>query len=310
MQTRFRQCLAALALSVAILGCQRESRSQGKGNASAHGRASSSARASSSEHTPIPPAPQAPLLAVASHLGAHPATPEELLTEWTRALNASDHAALRRLYSDRVKFYGVSLGRDQVLEHKRRALTATPTFQQTIIDKPSVIRKDEVIRIAFHKRSGPKDAQSDALATLVLSDEPRLLIQEETDAATQKRYGAFTPRIAVPKDCASAAWQLVNSTAEAARLYEQIAKNLKRFAAATNLRPGGIGPFTPADTGDGTYDLAVGVHHPERFESYGWFKIRPDGKVTLYSWVLERTDAPVSPSSDALRHFERLCPRE
>lgn len=243
-------------------------------------------------------------------MATHPATPEALLAEWTRALNETDLAALRRLYSDRVQFYGASLGRDQVLEHKRRALTNARTFQQTILDKPRIARTGEVTRIAFHKRSGPKDAQSDALATLILVHEPRLLIEAETDAATEKRYGAAAPPSEVPTDCVNAVWQLVDSTPEAARLHQRIANNLKRFPAAANLRRGGLGPLTPSLTGDGTYQYALGVHHPERFEAYAWFTIQPSGAVTLYSWVLELTDAPVSPSSEALRHFKRLCPGE
>jgi len=301
---RSRGWLTALVIAAAISGCKREPLA--KRNASAQGQASGSFASSSSEHSSSPPPPSAPPSAAVPH----PGTPEELLREWTRALNEADLNALRRLYADRVRFYGVPLGREQVLEQKRQALSNARTFQQTVLDTPNSARKGEVTRISFHKRSGPTDAQRDTLATLVLDNGPPLLIREETDAATEKSHGARSRPSQVPTDCPSAVWLLIDSTAEARRLYEQIDSNLKSFTAGQNLNPGGLGPFMPSETGDGSYELALGVHHPERFEAYGWFTVHPGGKITISSGTLELLDAPVSPSGQALRDFKRLCPAE
>ncbi len=63
----------------------------------------------------------------------------------------------------------------------------------------------------------------------------------------------------------------------------------------------------PNETGDGTYQVAVGVYHPERFEAYAWFTIDATGKITVSVFTLDRFDAPASPSPQALQSFKRLC---
>lgn len=68
-----------------------------------------------------------------------------------------------------------------------------------------------------------------------------------------------------------------------------------------------MGPLMPNETGDGTYQVAVGVYHPERFEAYAWFTIDATGKITVSVFTLDRFDAPASPSPQALQSFKRLC---
>jgi hypothetical protein len=100
---------------------------------------------------------------------------------------------------------------------------------------------------------------------------------------------------------------MVDSTPAASRLYKAINENLKKFPKEADLRPGGMGPFMPSETENGTYDLSIGVHHPERFEAYGWFSISRAGKITVTSMTLDLTDAPTEPSKTALNFFRKLC---
>lgn len=232
---------------------------------------------------------------------------QDLLAEWTRALNTRDLGALERVYADHVRFYGRSLTRAQVLESKRKALAATPNFRQLVLGAPSLEQDGDVTRVMFHKRSGPEDALRDVFATLVLRAGPRLLIAEETDATTEKRFAPVAATADEPTDCGSAVWALVDSTREAAKLSAQIEHNLKSFPEAADLHPGGMGPMTPAETGDGTYQIAMGVHHPERFEAYAWFTVMVDGRVRLTAYTLELDDAAVFPAPKALSAFQRLC---
>lgn len=233
--------------------------------------------------------------------------PRQLLKEWTRALNAADLGALGRLYAERVRFYGISLARDEVIEKKRKALQATPTFAQEVTGKPRVEPKGDVIRVVFQKRSGPKGQQRDVLGTLVLRKAPPFSIVEETDAVTEKRYGRVRAAADAPKDCPAAVWFLVDSTPEAKRLFDKIEKNLKAFPPNAGMNPGGMGPIMPNETGDGTYEYSIGVHHPDRFESYGWFTVDATGKVTVSSWNLELDDVETSPSKEALAEFQKHC---
>jgi hypothetical protein len=295
--------LVALAL---VCACDKGSTGQRQGagrksptiksNASA---ADSGVAANASGRTRAAQRPQSPT--------KPPQTPQEMLTEWTRALNEADLGALESLYAGRVRFYGTWLTRDEVLKRKRDALAATRNFKQAVLGNPSLEKKGDVSTLGFRKRSGPADAQHDVFATLVLRRSPQLLIEEETDAATEKRYGSASTSGDVPKDCVSAVWLMVDSTPVAERLYKDINRNLGGFPKEAELHPGGMGPLTPHETGDGTYELAIGVHHPERFEAYAWFTVDPTGKVTVSAFTLELSEATTTPSPEALRHFGRLC---
>jgi hypothetical protein len=278
----------------AALAC---SKSESVGHGSA-GKTSASALAPGSPATSAEPA---------SSATPHPQTPHQMVAEWTRALNAADVSGLGRLYADKVRFYGTWLTRDQVLERKRQALAADRSFRQLVLGNPTVSPEGETMRVAFHKRSGPKAALRDVFATLVLSQGPPLLIQEESDAVTEKR---FAPKAQPPPavDCGGAVWDLVGSTPEAQRLFRDIDKNLKEFPPEADLRPGGLGPMTPAENGDDTYSLAIGVHHPERFEAYAWFTIDLTGKVTASGLAIDAQDATLRPLRQALAQFKRLCP--
>jgi hypothetical protein len=215
--------------------------------------------------------------------------------------------AITLLYAENVRFYGQRLGRKDVIARKRQALEKTPTFVQTVTGEPRIEPSGGEIRVVFKKRSGPRGKEQDALATLILSAGRPLEIVEETDAATKKRRGEDDQRAAAPTNCEDAVGTLVASTLEWKRLGDDIDKNLKGVPASANLNPGGMGPFMPSETGDGTYEMSIGVHHPDRFEAYGWFTVSATGKVTVNSFALELSDAPATPTKEALADFTRLC---
>jgi hypothetical protein len=231
-----------------------------------------------------------------------------LLAAWTRALNASDIAALGPLYGDSVRYYGQVLKHAEVIARKRSALAKTPTFRQEVLGKPKIERAGNVTRVGFLKRSGPADSQRDVFATVVLEHAPTLHIVEETDLPTQGNAPKAEESNVAPENCSEAVSLLVDSTKQANRLYAQIDKNLRNFPESADLHAGGMGPLMPADVGGETYDMAIGVHHPERFEAYGWFSVDRDGKVTVSSMALEAYDQVVDTNADALATFKRLCP--
>jgi hypothetical protein len=234
-------------------------------------------------------------------------TPLAVLTNWTHALNDGNLSELERLYADRVLYYGSWLDRNHVLQQKRAALAATKGFTQSVLGSPHVEDEGDMVRVKFLKRSGSPNAQRDIFASLVLQKTSPFLIREETDAVTEKQYGNGAAFADAPKDCLSATWLMVDSTPAARRLYKAINENLKNFPKEADLRPGGMGPFMPSETDNGTYDLSIGVHHPERFEAYGWFSISRSGKVTVTSMTLDLSDAPTEPSNTALNSFRKLC---
>lgn len=113
------------------------------------------------------------------------------------------------------------------------------------------------------------------------------------------------PELAPPNDCDEAVWQMVLTTSEAKRTFRQIDQNLKGFSA--DYRPGGMGPVAPEGTQSNSYDVAIGVNQPERFEAYAWFTIKPDGTMTISDMYHDLLDAPVFASPESVAAFKRLC---
>lgn len=232
--------------------------------------------------------------------------PEQLLKAWTAALNAADLGALEPLYADQVRFYGSTFSRDEVIARKRKALAASPGFSQRVMGQPSYQTDGDRVRIGFQKRSGLPGKQTDVRSTLVLTKVPRLAIAEETDAATEKRFRR--ENTAKPTDCSSAVSALVDSTPLAQRLSAIIEKNLKPYPESADLHEGGVGPFMPSDTDGKSYEVWIGVHHPERFENYGTFIVTLTGDVTADSFELGEGTQHTTATSAALADFVRLCP--
>ena len=234
-----------------------------------------------------------------------PRTGEELLTAWTAALNDANSSALEALYAERVKFYGQLLSREEVVARKRKALAAAPGFKQQVIGQPSYQDQGESIRVFFQKRSGRPGAQNDVRSTLVFVKTPRLEIAEETDAATEKRFSRSNDA-AKADSCDDAVWTIVGSTSFAKQLYAEIDRNLKGIAESEDLHAGGMGPFLPAETG-GTYDVWIGVHHPERFENYATVSVTPQGQISVSCVECEPPDGGIPAAASALADFKRLC---
>jgi hypothetical protein len=234
-----------------------------------------------------------------------PQTAEQLLTAWTAALNGADMTALSVLYADRVGFYGQSLTREDVIARKRQALTGAPGFEQQVLGQPSYEEHGDTVRVVFQKHSGVPGAQSDVRASLVLVKTPRLSIREETDVATEKRFSSAS-RDARPNNCEDAVWLLVDSTPFAKQLYATIDRNLKQFPESAGFRTGGMGPFLPRET-EGTFDIWIGVHHPERFENYAVFSVTPTGEITVHCGQCDAPRGRISAPRSAVDDFARLC---
>jgi hypothetical protein len=228
-----------------------------------------------------------------------------LLSAWNAALNAGDLTALEALYADQVKFYGQSLARKDVLASKRRSLAAVPGFKQQLVGRPSYQDEGDSIRVSFQKRSGRPGAQGDVRSTLVLIKTPRFAIREETDAVTERRFSSASNG-AKPDSCEAAVDALIGSTPFVSQLTAQIVQNLKEVPASEGLNPGGMGPFLPSET-DGTYEVWIGVMHPERFENYAVFSVTPKGEVTVTCIECEAPSEPLTPAHSALDDFKRLC---
>lgn len=236
-----------------------------------------------------------------------PASVEQVLSAWNDALNRRNFDALEQMYADEVWFYGKRTTRKDVLANKRVALESLKSFQQEILGDPVSHTVGDTVVLRFRKRSGAKGKQNDVAAKLTLARNKPWRILREEDEVSEKRFGSGYVEERVPTDCSDAVWMIVDSTARARSLYRRIKENLEAFPPEANLRPGGMGPFTPDETGDGTYDLSIGVHHPERFEAYAWFTVTVEGKVTVSSMYENLLEHPETPSRAALKHFKRLC---
>lgn len=80
----------------------------------------------------------------------------------------------------------------------------------------------------------------------------------------------------------------------------------KRFPESADLHSGGVGPFMPSETG-GTFEIWIGVHHPERFENYASFDVTREGETTVTCGQCEGPRGPLTTPRSALEDFKRLC---
>jgi len=89
-----------------------------------------------------------------------------VLEAWNAALNSHDVDALGPLYAARVDFYGTSLTRAQVVARKRKALAASPKFEQHLSEITIEASPDGSMVARFVKTSGPAARTADVRATL------------------------------------------------------------------------------------------------------------------------------------------------
>jgi hypothetical protein len=194
----------------------------------------------------------------------HPA--EKVLNVWSSALDRKDEAALRTLYAPYVRFYGVRKPAGEVLGAKHNAFLREPDFRQRVnhvqIEKA---KKGFVVR--FEKQSGAGFASTvDARLTLEPSDGDTLLITEETDAVTDKRFGKKSQ----PTDCYSA----VSSGVAALPIIETDSHRVMRDSPEVGA--GGV-LFSEEP---GKLEAAQGYFHPDRFEPRWWIDV-VDGQITV-----------------------------
>jgi hypothetical protein len=210
---------------------------------------------------------------------AAPAPPEDearrVVALWSEALDRHDLAALDRLYTPRVNFYGKDLPKSAVVAMKKRVLGSTSTFHQSIVGSIEVTRNGDAFTATFQKHSG-SSRMSDVKASLVIVGGQ---VREESDAASEAHA-----KDARRETCEGTASAVVVDLPE-----------VKKQGPVM----GGLGPI---DNDDGGFSAAFGIHHPDRFEAQVWYTV--DAVGTLSVTVLgEDIAIPVAAKSKV----ERAC---
>ena len=191
-------------------------------------------------------------------------------------------AELRLVYAERICFYGRVLSRDQVMDAKRRALDAEPSFHQEIIGPVTLERggPDASIIVSFLKRSGTLGHPHDVPARLLLQQfgwefgrgVPWLIFAENdgpTSPARDRCEGAIARDQAnipaVDSRCDQTAATVVQELPE---VKAAIAEAHKEIKSRSKDEPSiGFGGFGPQPNGNGTYTVVMGINTPERLES-------------------------------------------
>jgi hypothetical protein len=252
MRTLLSCSVVCLVTGVLVVACDRRGSDPAPGAASAAG---SVAVASAAPAAPLAPAP--------ARL-QHPA--ESLLSTWSSALDRHDEALLATLYAPHVRFYGVRKTSAEVLGAKQQAFKKEPDFRQRISDV-QIEKTAKGFAVRFEKRSGA-DLTASAQGRLVLEafDSPKLLITEESDSVTDKRFAKKPP----PSSCYAAVSAVVTSL-------PAIEADIRRVARTNpNVTPGGILYNEDARN----VAAAQGYFHPERFEPRWWVDVQ-GGALTV-----------------------------
>jgi hypothetical protein len=211
----------------------------------------------------------------------------QVVVAWSDALDRHDATALDQLYAPRVAFYGRDLPHGAVIDIKKRALRATPTFRQSIVGPISIVKEGDALTATFVKRSGGPPMR-DVKARVVIANGH---VKEESDEATDKRTNS-----ARGAACESAA---SNAVATIPRVKKLLDDDRKQLASDPEGRMGGVGPI-PND--DGGFSASLGVHHADRYEAQVWYTVDRAGKLTV---TVLGEDVPVPPLS--LASIERAC---
>jgi ketosteroid isomerase-like protein len=194
-----------------------------------------------------------------------------LLHDWNDALNAHDAAALEKLYTPRVSFYGQSLSRARVATAKRQALAATPGYKQELSDL-RFAGGDIFASVTFSKASAGAKTVSGRLA-VQCGDDQRFGIALESDAPTDA--------LGEPNaGCEAAMYEVA---------FEQPPVK-EAQALGTDDAPFGGLSYPP----DGRHvSAAIGYHHPDHFEA-AFFLDWQKGVFTI-----NQGDVPVPPAGQA-----------
>ncbi len=247
-------CLAVAALSLA---CQRHSSDSAPVPSVSLSAVSASALGSAATSAPVaavPPPPARP---------QHPA--EKVLTTWNSALDRHDEGALAKLYAPYVRFYGVRKTIAEVLGAKQQAFKKEPDFHQRVSDV-HIEKTAKGFVIRFEKQSGANFASSVPARLSVEGQGDELLITEESDSATDKRFGKPTP----PSSCFAAVSSVVTAL-------PAIEADIRRVSRANpQVTPGSILYSEDATN----LEAAQGYFHPQRFEPR-WFITVANGQLTI-----------------------------
>jgi hypothetical protein len=213
---------------------------------------------------------------------------QQLLFAWNTASDSHDVDSLKALYASHVAYYGTKKTSDKVIQAKRSAFERSPKFRQRI-DNLRIEPSDQGFRVTFRKRSG-ENLDSVVNARLAMREEgERLVIAEETDAATDRMLERLEP-----KDCAAAAlraaeehWVIVKDRARVAREWPEA------------IPAGLIWTETPA----GVVDARVGYILPHKFDPV-WSVTVEKGELAIRSAL---TGEPLAVPEYHRAKVRRIC---
>lgn len=216
-----------------------------------------------------------------------PPTPRDdarnVVLRWSSALDKHDLDTLEKVYAARVDLYGTTVPKSAAIDAKRKAFKATPTFRQSIVGGVALEKKGSEWIATFTKHSGPEASQKDANAKVVLApgDGGALVVTVETDVASEKKAAAAG-------SCEGVAGKAVQDLPEVKKL---LASDEKALGKDDHM--GGMGP--DPEPGGG-FTAALGVHHPDRFESQVVYGVDAKGKLTV---TVMGEDVAVPPATSA-----------
>jgi hypothetical protein len=197
----------------------------------------------------------APSPAAAPTRPQHPA--EKALITWNSALDRHDLEALGTLYAPYVRFYGVRKSTAEVVGAKRNAFTQEPDFHQRV-DKVLIEKTSSGFTVRFQKHSGPNLAAETAARLVLETSGDKLLIVEESDAATDKRFKkAPTPTCYAAVSGIVAALPIIDA-------------DIRRVSRTDpQVRPGGV----LYEESPQKLAAAQGYFHRDRFEPRWWIDV-------------------------------------
>ncbi len=176
---------------------------------------------------------------------------------WNSALDRHDTQALAGMYAPRVRFYGARKTVAEIVGAKNMAFAKDPDFHQRI-GKVQIEKTPKGYGVRFEKYSGPTLASVVAARLVLEAEGDRLLIVEETDALTDKRF---------EKPPTNSCYATVSETVSSLPLVEEDMRRVAR--QSPQVKAGGILYNQEA----GSLTAAQGYFHAERFEPRWWIDV-------------------------------------
>ncbi len=176
---------------------------------------------------------------------------------WNSALDRHDTQALASLYAPRVLFYGKRKTVAEIVGAKSMEFSKDPDYHQRV-GKVQIEKTPKGYRVRFEKYSGQNLASIVAARLVLEAEGDRLLIVEETDAATDKRFG---------KPAVTGCYPTVAETVASMPAVEEDMRKVTR--SAPHSKPSGILYNEEA----GSLTAAQGFFHADRFEPRWWIDV-------------------------------------